>query len=46
MQASADASQAAVEHVDRSMALSRLRRTFTPSVYQDRASTDRGRRTP
>ncbi|HEX7171475.1 MAG TPA: hypothetical protein VF365_02585 [Candidatus Limnocylindria bacterium] len=46
MQASADASQAAVERVDRTMALARLRRTFTPSVYQDRATTDRRRRTP
>ena len=47
-QALANASQAAVERVDRSMALSRLSRTFSPSVYQRhrRASVIRGRRIP
>ena len=48
LQALAVASEAAVERVDRSMALSRLSRTFSPSVYQrqGRASENRERRTP
>ena len=39
MQTSAAASQTALDRVDRSMALSRLRRTFSPSVYQRRDGT-------
>ena len=48
LQASADASHVAVDRVDRTMALSRLSRTFSPSVYQRhrRASVIRGRRIP
>ena len=34
VEASAQSSQAAVDRVDRSMALARLRRTFSPSVYE------------
>jgi hypothetical protein len=34
LRASANAGQAAVDRTDRAMALSRLRRTFTPSAYQ------------
>ena len=48
LQAMAEASDAAAERVDRSMALSRLSRTFSPSVYQRQghASENRERRTP
>jgi hypothetical protein len=48
MLASADAGKAAVDRTDRSVALSRLSRTFSPSVYQrqGRASGIRGRRSP
>jgi hypothetical protein len=48
LQASGDASQAAIERVDRSMALSRLSRTFSPSVYrrQGRAAAIRRRLLP
>jgi hypothetical protein len=48
LQARGDASQAAVDRVDRAMALSRLSRTFSPSVYprQGHASARRGRRSP
>ena len=48
LQASADASHVAVDRVDRTVALSRLSRTFSPSVYQRhrRASVVRGRRIP
>jgi hypothetical protein len=47
LQASAEASEAAVERVDRTMALSRLRRTFSPSVYHRRGDAAiRRSRTP
>lgn len=48
LQALDNASGAAVERVDRAMALSRLSRTFSPSVYerQGRAPESRERRTP
>ena len=48
LKAMADATHAAIERVERSRALSRLSRTFSPSVYQRhrRASVVRGRRIP